>query len=368
MLTIAVDAVRSRVLNSTTSLFSHAQDPLADTESYAGDPGLLGPDSVSWPVIGDVTAFIAGIRALLVQTAHPEVVAGVMDHSSFQDDTLGRLSRTSAWVTATTFGAEPEARAAVAVVTAAHRRVRGRSARGRAYNAASPELAAWVHNALTDSFLTAYQTFGPRTLSTDEADRFVTEQATIGRLLRAAPLPGTAAELRRWVVEHPDIEPSEAQARALEFLRDPPFPAAVRPAYRTLFWAAAATLPPPLLSLLGLDPPVGSVRAGRMTVGFLRWALGTSPSWERALARASATVVDPSRRPVPVQLLDTVASSSAPNRPPMPRRPPSTTCWSTSTPGACGRRTWLRSPATADGSVRAGQERPGPSSLRPPRR
>lgn len=308
MSNVVADAVRSRVLGSTTSLFSHADDPLADTESYAGDPGLLGPDSVSWPVIGDVAAFVAGIRALLVQTAHPEVVAGVMDHSSFQDDTLGRLSRTSAWVTATTFGSEPEARAAVAIVTAAHRRVRGRSARGRVYNAASPELAAWVHNALTDSFLSAYQTFGPETLTTAQADRFVSEQATIGRLLRADPLPETAAELRRWLVEHPDTEPSEAQARAVEFLWNPPFPAAVRPAYKSLFWAAAATLPPPLRSLLDLEPPPASMVGGRMTVGFLRWALGTSPSWARALARASRTVVETLDRPVPARPLDRVVS------------------------------------------------------------
>ena len=288
MLDIAVDAVRSRVHRSTNELFSHATDPLARTETFPGDPGLLGPESVSWPVIGDVAAFVAGIRALLVQTAHPEVVAGVVDHSAFRTDTLGRLSRTSAWVTATTFGAEPEARRAVGAVTAAHRRVRGHSARGRPYNAASPELAAWVHNALTDSFLTAYQVYGPRPLGSDEADRFVAEQAVIGRLLDAAPLPETAAELRAWLVEHPDIGPSAAQVEAVEFLRRPPFPAPVRPAYRALFHAAAATLPPSLRSVLDVDPPPGSRAVGRATTGFLRWALGTSPSWERALARAAA--------------------------------------------------------------------------------
>lgn len=290
MLHAAFDAVRTQVTSSTTSLFSHADDPLADTESYPGDPGLLGPDSVSWPVIGDVAAFVAGIRALLVQAAHPEVVAGVMDHSAFRDDTLGRLSRTSAWVTATTFGAEPEARALVMAVTNAHRRVRGSSARGRSYNAASPELAAWVHNALTDSFLTAFQVFGPRVLTAAEADRFVAEQAKIGRLLKAAPLPETAAELSQWLVNHPDIEPSAAQADAVDFLRDPPFPTPVRLAYRPLFWAAAATLPPQLLTLLDLDPPTGSVAAGRATIGFLRWALGTSPSWARAEARAASPI------------------------------------------------------------------------------
>lgn len=289
--------MKTRILDSTTSLFSHAVDPLAETASYPGDPGLLGPDSVSWPVIGDVAAFVAGIRALLVQAAHPEVVAGVMDHSSFRDDTLGRLSRTSAWVTATTFGAEPEVMGAVRAVTAAHRRVRGRSERGRPYNAASPELAAWVHNALTDSFLTAFQQFGPRTLTLAEADQFVVEQSAIGALLRAKPLPPGAEALTEWIVDHPDLAPSAAQADAVAFLREPPFPAPVMLGYRPLFWAAAATLPPRLTELLDLHPPPGSLTIGRGTVTFLRWALGTSPSWQRAQDRAQAT---PQPIPVPV--------------------------------------------------------------------
>ncbi len=288
MLSAAVDGVRSRITSSTTELFSQAPDPLADTESFPGDPGLLGPDSVSWPVIGDVAAFVAGIRALLVQAAHPEVVAGVMDHSSFRDDTLGRLSRTSAWVTATTFGAEPEVEAVVSAVKHAHRPIRGRSERGRPYSAFSPSLGAWVHNALTDSFLTAYRQFGPRSLSDAEADRFVEEQAVIGRLLDVDPLPLTAAELTAWLVDHPDIEPSAASRSAVAFLERPPLPAPVMLGYRPMFWAAVATLPPGLAAVLDLTAPPSAMLGGRTAVGFLRWALGTSPSWQRAVARASA--------------------------------------------------------------------------------
>lgn len=300
MMVDAIGELKDRILRSTNDLFSHAPDPLSETATHPGDPGLLGPDSVSWPVIGDVAAFVAGIRALLVQAAHPEVVAGVMDHSSFRDDTLGRLSRTSAWVTATTFGAEPEVMAAVRAVTTAHRRVRGESERGRPYNASSPELAAWVHNALTDSFLTAYQEFGPVALTTAEADRFVAEQALIGDLLRAAPLPQTASNLTQWIVHHPDIAPSAAQRSAVAFLRRPPLPAPVMLGYRPLFWAAAATLPPAMREQLDLRPPPGSAAVGRATVASLRWALGTSPSWRRAQDRARAIAPPPAVSPAAV--------------------------------------------------------------------
>ncbi len=59
------------------------------TLDYAGDPGLFGPDSITWEVMGDVSGFIGGIRALLIQAAHPEVVAGVADHSRYREDPAG---------------------------------------------------------------------------------------------------------------------------------------------------------------------------------------------------------------------------------------------------------------------------------------
>jgi len=67
--------MKDRVVRQVTALSAHGPQPLANTLSYAGDSGLLGPDSVSWKVIGDAAAFVGGIRALLVQAAHPEVVA-----------------------------------------------------------------------------------------------------------------------------------------------------------------------------------------------------------------------------------------------------------------------------------------------------
>ena len=70
-------AAKNAVVSAVTGLFSHGPVPLEHTLDYSGDPGLLGPDSVSWRVIGDATAFVGGIRALLVRTADPEVVAGV---------------------------------------------------------------------------------------------------------------------------------------------------------------------------------------------------------------------------------------------------------------------------------------------------
>ena len=282
--------IRDKIVGSTTTLFSHGPQALEHTLDHMGDPGLLGPDSVSWRVIGDASAFVGGIRALLVQTAHPEVVAGVEQHSRYRDDPLGRLNRTSVYVTETTYGARPEVAAAVAAVRTAHQPVRGRSERDRPYSAGNPAMAAWVHNVLTDSFLVAFQTFGPQPLSREEADRFVEEQNRIGALLDASPLPVTAAELSLWVAEHPELSSSTAQRNAVEFLRRPPLPVAVQLGYRPLFQAAVATLPRSISEVTGLAPRPAAARLGRATVNGLRWALGSSPSWHLSLVRAGAPV------------------------------------------------------------------------------
>lgn len=298
-----IEALKDRVVVATTSLFSHGTPPLRNTLDHTDDPGLLGPDCVSWRVIGDASAFVGGIRGLLIQAAHPEVVAGVETHSRYRSDPLGRLTRTSAYVTAVTYGAMPEVEGAVASVRRAHRPISGVSARANAYSADDPDLAAWVHNVLTDSFLVAFQAYGPQALSEAEADRFVAEQARVGELLGAAPLPSSAAELTRWVNEHPDVARSEDQARAATFLRNPPLPIPVRVGYRLLYEAAAATIPPRIGAVIGSSVMPGGRALGGVSVASLRWMLGSSPSWHLALVRTGSPV--PSglfRQPLPAQV------------------------------------------------------------------
>ena len=281
--------LRVRVQKSTNDLFSHAPYPLDGSARYAGDPGLFGPQSVTWELVGDAAVFVGGIRALLVQAAHPEVVAGVFDHSKFREDPLGRLSRTSAYVTATSFGAIPEVERAVRTVGLAHRPIAGRSHRDREYSASAPALAAWVHNALTESFLAAHQHFGEHTLSMADADRFVAEQVQVGALLGAHPLPNTAAALTAWINDHPDIDVSPGMRAAVGFLRTPPLVLPVRLVYRVLFEAAVTTLPPRVREILGLRSLPGAHLLGELTVRVLRRALGRSPSWKLATRRATLT-------------------------------------------------------------------------------
>lgn len=278
---------RMRIADRASSLFAHADYPLAHSMDYQGDPGLFGPQSVTWRVIGDVSTFIGGIRALLIQAAHPEVVAGVVDHSVYESDPLGRLSRTSAYVTATTYGAMPEVEEALQRVRRAHVGVDGTSHRARPYAANGAEYAAWVHNVLADSFLAGYEFYGPQPLSSDERDTYVTEQAHLGTLVKATELPETRSELSHWIADHPDIGPSPGMRQTVAFLRNPPLPSTVVPVYRLLFHAAAATVPSRIAEILGVRRYVWARHAGNTLTKALRWSLGASPSWWLALERTA---------------------------------------------------------------------------------
>lgn len=285
-------------------MFEHAPYPLEHTLDHAGDPGLLGPGSMSWQVIADPAAFVGGIRGLLIQAAHPEVVAGVDQHSRYQDDPLGRLSRTSAYVTATTFGAKPEVEAAVRRVRRAHAPVRGVSSRGRPYSAADPGASAWVHNVLTDSFLAANQHYSDRPLTVLEADRFVEEQTRIGALLGADPMPATAGGLADWVTNHPEIARSAEMESVVDFLTDPPTSPGIRVGYMVMLEAAIITLPARLRRTLGVEPKPTADIVGRAGVKSLRWALGYSPSWALALKRTGHEIPEGLFRRIPNGVLD----------------------------------------------------------------
>src|ERR1700712_5812974 len=87
------------------------------------DPGLFGPDSVTWRIHGDPSMLVGGFRALMLQAVHPLVMAGFDDNSLFRGDPWGRLQRTGEWVATVTFGTTAEAERAGARLRGGHRRL-----------------------------------------------------------------------------------------------------------------------------------------------------------------------------------------------------------------------------------------------------
>lgn len=117
-------------------------------------------------VNGAPTMYMAGIRALLLQSLHPLAMAGVAGHSGYQDDPWGRLQRTAEYVATTTFARIEDAEKLIAHVRRIHTLVKGELLDGRAYAASDPHLLTWVHCAEVESFfdcLPAVQPNSPNT-------------------------------------------------------------------------------------------------------------------------------------------------------------------------------------------------------------
>jgi uncharacterized protein (DUF2236 family) len=138
---------------------------------------------------------VGGLGSLFFQMLHPLAMAGVADHSHYQEDPLGRLLSTANFISATTFGTRDAAQAAIDRVLAVHQFVRGVADDGRSYDANDPHLLLWVHCAEIYMFLHAFRRFGSRRLSDDEADRYVAEMAPLAEALGVERAPRTANEL-----------------------------------------------------------------------------------------------------------------------------------------------------------------------------
>lgn len=298
--------------------------PSFDPATGVGDPGLCGPGSASWRVIGEPAAIAGGLRALLLQVAHPLAMAGVADHSAFQTDPLGRLHRTSAYVTASTFGATPEALRVAQQVRRVHPHVHGTAPDGRPYRADDPRLLTWVGVALTSSFLVAHRTWAPQPLTPEQGDAFVREQSRISALLDPAVdvdglladptaqaelragrvalpmfdegiLPRSEAELTAVLDDFaPELAVNDQGRAALRFLRWPPLPMAVRTAYLVLYAGAVGSLAPRERRALELDLPRPAARAAvlqaKMLLAGMRAATGPSPNVAAARRRAASNV------------------------------------------------------------------------------
>jgi len=277
------DEVRARVGGALFSKVAGPEGPEAQRRIH-GTPGprWFDEDAAIRRVHGDASMFVGGLRALLLQSLHPQAMAAVAAHSGYRGDPWGRLARTSTFLATTTFATADDAAQAVAVVRAVHERVRGVTPDGVPYAASDPHLVRWVHVAEAHSFLGAHQRYGARPLDPAGCDEYVAQVAVVGRALGAPDVPTTLAELtsqlRGYRAELRGTPEARAAARFL--LVSPPLPWPVRPPYSLLAAAAVAMMPRWTRHPLGLPYlPLAEdtvVRAGGHAItGAIRWALGT---------------------------------------------------------------------------------------------
>jgi uncharacterized protein (DUF2236 family) len=244
------------------------------------DEGFFGPGSVSWQVHRETTVLFGGARALLMQAAHPLVIAGARETGFYQRNPWKRLQRTLALTYAITFGTKEEARAAAERINTVHRSVRGvDQITGLPYDAFDPDLLLWVHGCLVDSALRFEQLTVGR-LDDEGRERFHREQMVAAELL-ALPrerIPPTVAELREWmdqVVNSGILQITDAAQEVASMFRHPPREAEWRPVLYAVSWWAFGTLPPPIREQYGIHWNLAKEVSLR---GTLRWLRTVRPA------------------------------------------------------------------------------------------
>ena len=281
---------------------------------------------MSWEINADLASVSqAGLPAIVLEILHPSVIAGVQDLSNYREDPFQRARATLGYVLATTFGNTEAATSVIERVKHIHSFVNGTRPDGVAYRALDPELIAWVHTCIPWMILRVYEET-KRPLSQHEKDRYLSEQAVIGRMGGADWVPTTAAELDDYVEAMRPRLCVNAQTREfVDFLMTSPFfpnlPERLdRQLHRFAIYAGMSRAPRWAQELIGFDRPPVATRAlmGPMlrfdaataALGVRHTALsanGPGPGRGSGAPRGRRVVID-------AQLIEVVGGASAGGR------------------------------------------------------
>ncbi len=206
---------------------------------------MFGAASATWQIHADFCGMLSGgLCALMLQTLHPAVLAGVWDHSNFRDDLVGRLRRTTNFVAGTTYAATPEAHRLIERVRGIHARVRGVTETGESYSAEDPELLAWVHATEAYGFLQGYRhCYGP--VPRADADRYYDETRLVAEALGARAVPRSESDIESYFQDmQPTLALTGRAREVLQILHRMRLPVPLPGLSRDVFLGAAGALLP----------------------------------------------------------------------------------------------------------------------------
>lgn len=214
-----------------------------DFSRRKGEHALIPANSVSWRIFkNQVTLFIGGMTAVLMEFAEPNVRDGVWQHSTFRKNALTRLKRTGLAAMVTVYGARSQAEAMIAGVVCRHGKVAGVTTSGERYNANDQDLLDWVQATAGYGFMEAYHRFA-QPLSAIEQDAVFAEAQPAAKLYGAVGAPASKAELDALLLRAmPRLEPSPIVSEFLGVMREiPALPKPMRP-LQALFVKAAVEI------------------------------------------------------------------------------------------------------------------------------
>ncbi|MEY3561698.1 MAG: hypothetical protein RL068_850 [Actinomycetota bacterium] len=289
------NALQEKLSIRFRKLLSGAADgipPWLDAVAEGDDVGLFSPTQAPWVVHRDFATLVGGVRALLMQALHPGSLAGVAQHSRYEQDPLGRLSGTIRWLTVTTFGSVTAVQNEAGRVNRMHTRVSGdyQTATGEkaSYRAADPRLLLWVHIAFMESFLRAHENYS-KALIPGGADAYVKLWGKSVEPLGLGDVPSSEKELNALLDDYAkDLIVTEKTTEVINWIRNAPLPAATKPVYKLLFYSAVASLEPRFRDLIGIrTAPLWVLKPITTNLlALMRFAIGPeSPIEEAALKR-----------------------------------------------------------------------------------
>jgi uncharacterized protein (DUF2236 family) len=274
------------------------------------DPGIMGPDSLTWRMHSEQWMILGGARAFLMQAAHPKVAQGALDHSAYAEDPFGRVYRTVMAMSVFLAGTTHEVNTMARNINRLHATVTGtinqasagKHPVGEPYTGMDPDALLWVHVSFVDSMLSAYQNFiGP--LSEAEREQYWQESLRYARRLGLtdAILPASYAAMQvylREAIASGEVAVSPGAHTIAQTVLYPPLPWHRQPLWGVVRLLTNGQLPSQFRSGYGLRWTRAHQMAFKLAAGtlrLLRWlfpgSLGRSVLVEFARRRVRGELV-----------------------------------------------------------------------------
>lgn len=261
----------------------------------------LGPDSLMWRYFGDWRGVLLSLWAGSMQNMHPQLGAGVEEHSRFFEERWQRLYRSLYPIGGCVYDGDRAAETA-RTVRDYHRTIHGVDKHGRPYSALNPDTYFWAHATFVMIPALVCEHFGTP-LTRSQKEQLYAEGVQWWRLygMSMRPVPPNWDAFEAYVARMAaDVLEDNVATRevldirridkppTLRFLPEPAWRLARIPISRGFVWLTVGMYPQPVRDLLGYTWSTRDERAFRLVGRAIALAWRLVPFERRFHPRARA--------------------------------------------------------------------------------
>jgi uncharacterized protein (DUF2236 family) len=138
-----------------------ADSAATESSEPSSRPAPLDPEGLIWKHFGRLPAhrLTNGLREAMLQNMHPELAAGVEQHSVFFEDPLARGRRSIGPIMSVVYGGETSHEWGK-LIRGFHRPIKGTDKYGRRYHALNPDTFFWAHATFLEDVITGRELTG----------------------------------------------------------------------------------------------------------------------------------------------------------------------------------------------------------------